>query len=254
MPNDGELIMPWLHGVFTWFLLIVFSTCAQSGTVVIDPGHGGVDPGAIGIAGQREKHMTLLFSQALKQELATICPNLKVVLSRNSDLKLSLQARVAFIESHSPDFFLSVHMDAFHDSSVSGLTLFYGDHKQQSSAEPLGFSSKNNQTRVEWLLQTLINHQRPVNSRWLAISIINRLDLNLRHDSLPHLDDLRVLRAKVPGVLLEIGYLSNHHDTERIKNPRSRRRLARQVAEGLVDYWQELQGGSSNAKIQCTHQ
>jgi N-acetylmuramoyl-L-alanine amidase len=92
--------------------------------IVLDPGHGGKDPGAIGVGGVAEKDVTLAIALRLKQRLAAI-PNADAVLTRGTDVFLALEERTARANTEQADLFLSIHTNASQDPSLSGVETYY---------------------------------------------------------------------------------------------------------------------------------
>lgn len=105
---------------------IFFSNQAFAAKIVIDPGHGGRDPGAIGVNGLSEKTVNMDISLKLQKELVN--RGYQVVLTRTSDKKISLDERVLFKEANKADLFVSIHANSYHNTSAKGsLVLYYDD-------------------------------------------------------------------------------------------------------------------------------
>jgi N-acetylmuramoyl-L-alanine amidase len=92
-------------------------------TVVIDPGHGGIDPGAVGLNNTLEKDVVLAFSQELAAQLRAT-GRYEVILTREDDTFLSLNQRVEFARNHRADIFLSIHADSFSMDNVRGMAVY----------------------------------------------------------------------------------------------------------------------------------
>jgi N-acetylmuramoyl-L-alanine amidase len=171
-------------------------------TVLIDPGHGGKDPGA-GRAGVNEKSITLAVSLALRDKLSTL--GATVDLTRNVDQAVPLPTRLADSNILCPDIFLSVHVNADRDSHITGIETYYYDGRGQLLAR-----------RV---LDTLSSelHEK---ANW------------------SHARDLRVLDGnRVPATLAEIGYLTNPASRVQLRSPAYQEKVASALADSLVDYF-----------------
>nr|PZN73630.1 MAG: hypothetical protein DIU55_02725 [Bacillota bacterium] len=176
--------------------------------IVVDPGHGGWDPGAV-VAGVREKDLTLQVSQLLRAVLEE--RGARVVLTRTEDTQYSytvredLRQRVALAAEHGADLFLSLHA---------------------------------NQDRCHcWGAQTFYQKGGSAQGRALAIAIQNRLRERTETTRYALPGDYFVLRtAPVPAAIVEMGFLSNAAERERLQQPDYQRTIAEAIADGVVDY------------------
>jgi N-acetylmuramoyl-L-alanine amidase len=199
-------------------------------TIVIDPGHGGMDSGARSVLGyQYEKEFTLDWARRLASLLAT--NGWRVFLTRTADTDLSLSNRIAFAEAHKAGIFVSLHFNssAPNDQQVgletycltpagmpSSVTRGYGDD--------LGLAFPNNAFDPQNLQLALRVHR-------------SLLQVNGRHDrGVRRARFLGVLRGQhCPAVLVEGGYLSNQQEARRIADPAYRQKLAEAVALALAE-------------------
>ncbi|MDO4177773.1 MAG: N-acetylmuramoyl-L-alanine amidase [Phascolarctobacterium sp.] len=183
-------------------------------TIVIDPGHGGSDPGAIGASGLKEKDVTLPIAKLLKQELENM--GAKVYMSRTTDVDVckpgasdrdELQARVNAAEKNNCDAFISLHINASTNKSVGGFSTYY-------------------YPKTDYDLK-------------LARSIQNKLAKNFS------LNDLGVReagfyvikRSSMPAVLCEMLFISNAKEEKLLQNSWFRKKSARMIAEGIENYF-----------------
>lgn len=175
-------------------------------TVVLDPGHGGVDNGTTSIAGTPEKKLTLETAQAVEQKLKSA--GATVIMTRTSDTYNTLQQCVDPSNQNQADAFISFHYNWSNDPSVNGLTDFY---YHQSKDDPL------------------------------AADILNEVakSTGMPNDG-TRFDDLYVLRNNSqPSTLIELGFLSNNHDDSVVESDTYRNNVAEGVYLGLLDYFKK---------------
>lgn len=211
-------------------------------TVVIDPGHGGKDPGAIGVGGLREKDVTLAVARGLGRELSA--RGFRVVYTREDDRTIGLEERTAIAESVAGDVFVSVHANAAPRRSVNGVETWYLN--QNHERHSLNLAARENgipRSQVDDLQHTVAKLQMEEimpHSRRLARLVQERIVRGLPHDHQPQ--DLGVKQgpfyvlflSNMPSILVETGFLTNREDAARLRDRGWRDLLARQIAEGLV--------------------
>ena len=176
-----------------------------SKTVVIDPGHGGRDPGAIGVKGIMEKDVVLSISLFLGQLLNAA--NYQVFFTRTEDVTVSLPQRVQIINNHNPDLAISVHCNSFSLPSANGIETFY--HPTKNSAKPL----------AEKLQQELI----------AAFGWTNRGVKTA---------NFHILREPVLNevVLPEIGFLTNQREGVAMASEENQKKAAEALVKGIHDF------------------
>jgi N-acetylmuramoyl-L-alanine amidase len=170
--------------------------------VVIDPGHGGRDPGAIGIGGIQEKNVTLDIGQKLAERLRR--QGIDVVMTRDSDIELDLAPRVAIAERAKADFFVSIHANSINMSrpDVSGLETYYHHKNSALLADKI---------HGEVLQTTGIVDRRVRTARFYVIR-----------------------NTSMPAVLLEVGFVTGAEDASRLADPAYRSRTADAIAAGIL--------------------
>ncbi|RKP51607.1 N-acetylmuramoyl-L-alanine amidase [Cohnella endophytica] len=173
----------------------------QGKTIVIDPGHGGKDVGSIGKDDIYEKDITLPTALKLKQELEKT--GATVIMTRETDEKLPLEQRVDIANANMADLFISIHFDAYKDSSVSGMTTYYYKKEDES-------------------LATLMHDQ-------LFGQSMNAKDRGV------HFGDYQVLRDNDrPSLLLELGYISNEQEEKRIRTTAFQEQVSKAIVKGII--------------------
>ena len=239
-PSEGEVLTP---------------EAAQlaDGTpvVILDPGHGGVDPGTMSASGTTEKEVVLAFAKTLKARLEAD-GRYKVYLTREDDTFLALRERVEFAKQKGASLFLSIHADAFpkRADEASGATV-YTLSEQASDDEAKELAAKENFSDAiagvdlpsesdEVVANILIDlAQRETQNRSVvfARSMVGELAGNLHTKSLKSAG-FRVLKAPdVPSVLLELGFLSNPDDEKRLKDDIWRDTMTKSVATAIDRYF-----------------
>lgn len=201
-------------------------------TVVIDPGHGGIDAGAVGGARTLEKDVTLAFSRLLAEKLRAR-GQYEVLLTRNDDSFVGLAARVAFAREHHADLFLSIHADSFRGEDVRGASV-YTLSERASNAMAAAIAEGENRSDilagvdlaasediVADILVDLARRETKNFSVLIARDLIAELGKATRLFKNPQQEaGFRVLMAPdVPSVLVELGYISNPEDEKVLGAP-----------------------------------
>ena len=190
-----------LAAVVAYFLGTV-STLAFS-TVVVDAGHGGEDRGGIRSQKTGEKEMTL--DVALRLEKLLRGKGIQVVMTRRSDVFVSLEDRATIANQYSDSLFVSIHFDAYRDSSARGITIYYTSGRGRN------------------LAQEIHNELLPVIKPFRSRGLKRQRFSVLRH-------------THAPAVLLELGYLTNPIEAKRIRDADYRQKLAEAICAGIVRY------------------
>jgi N-acetylmuramoyl-L-alanine amidase len=213
---------------------------------VIDPGHGGPDPGARGVDGTNEKDIVLAVSMQLERVL--LARGYTVRMTRDSDVAVDLYQRSRIARSWRADLLLSIHADSNPDSSVTGLSI-YTLSERGSDAEAAALVAKENaadklsgvdlsgdKSAVAPILIDLAQRDTMNKSSHFAELAIS--ELRSTTDILPRQPHrsgaLVVLKAPdVPSALIELGYLSNAEDVSQMQSDGWRARVARAVAAAV---------------------
>ena len=218
--------------------------------VVIDPGHGGIDPGAQTPDGRMEKDIVLAFAQRLEARLATI-PGLTVRLTRTDDSFLSLSRRIKLARAYGADLFISLHADAAPQDYVHGASV-YTLSERPSDAQAAALAARenladqvsgaiepNHQEEVSGILADLLRRETKAYSHSFADRLIGALTPTVEMNSNPHRSArFRVLMAHdIPSVLFELGYLTNEDDAERLRDEVFQEEAAVSVAAAVADFF-----------------
>jgi N-acetylmuramoyl-L-alanine amidase len=223
---------------------------ARLATIVIDPGHGGEDPGAIGRRGSREKVITLNIARRLKA-LVDGEPNMRALLTRDGDYFLPLGARVEKARAVKADLLVSIHADAFKRPNVRGSSVFALSDKRASSELARALAKEQNEAdligRVP--VKGMDNHLRLTlrdlsqtatidHSLRLGNSVLKRLGgVNELHKPTVEQASFAVLTAyDVPSILVETAFISNPQEERRLNDESYQDKLARAILEGIKEY------------------
>ena len=214
-------------------------------TVVLDPGHGGSDPGAIGVGGLREKDVTLRLALALRPKLEA--RGFSVVMTRNGDRTLSLEERTAIAEGSRGDVFVSLHANAAPRRALHGIETYYPDanherHSLRVAARENGVSRSQLNELQRTLARLRVGEVSP-QSRRLAEHLQEELVTGLPREYRPVVD-LGVKKgpfyvlflSSMPSVLVESGFVTHAKEAKRLRDDRYVDALAEQIAQGLSDY------------------
>ncbi len=221
--------------------------------VVLDPGHGGIDAGAISVGGAKEKDIVLQFSKLLRKVLVRR-GRVQVKLSRSSDIFIPLPERVQFARTHEADLFVSIHADSIarrRAKGVRGATVYTLSEKA-SDLEAAALADMENRSdiiagvelppptnKVSEILIDLAQRETKNYSVVFANMIVDGLKGNalIKRDPI-RFANFRVLKAPdVPSVLIELGYLSNRADEKLLKSPKWRKKVAAAIAEAVETYF-----------------
>ncbi len=222
--------------------------------IVLDPGHGGVDPGAVGHDGEFEKHVVLDYARAIAAELGKR-PGFKVRLTRSRDIFLPLRRRVQAAQDAQADLFISIHADSIADGRVRGGAVYtLSEHGSDAEAEALaakenrsdliaGITLDEHDDEVVSILIDLAQRETKNYAARFATTLVPEFRrARIRMRGKPHrFAGFRVLKAPdVASVLLELGYLSNKEDAAYLKQAGTRVAIARAVAAAVEVYFKAL--------------
>lgn len=213
--------------------------------IVVDAGHGGKDPGTSG-QHAHEKDLTLLAAKALKEQLQKT-GRYKVVLTRDTDVFIPLDDRVKIARKANADLFLSLHADAGTEASLKGVSVYtLSEHGVDRAAKKVfsrgdwSMDLRGKDHTVNRILLDLTQRATTNRSGSFAENLLNRIDgqaplLRRSHRSA----GLYVLLAPdVPAVLMEMGFITNAQDEQRLKDPHERQKLMKATVSAIDDYFE----------------
>lgn len=235
--------------------------------IVIDPGHGGIDPGAITPAGLQEKDVVFAFAQRLKEQLDAT-GRFRVRLTRTDDRFLSLSRRIRIARAFGADLFISVHADAAPQDYVRGATV-YTLSERPSDAQAAAVAARENladtvsgviepalQEEVSGILADLMRRETKTFSHEFAKTLIAALEGTVTLNSRPHRSArFRVLMAHdFPSVLFELGYLTNETDVARLKDAAWREAASSAVTQAVQRFFDTEIGSHGERALLATRQ
>lgn len=221
---------------------------ASAPTVVLDPGHGGHNPGAKGPTGLRESDVALSLARRVRAALRRQLSGARVILTRESDVEVSLEERAAIANGRSADLFVSIHLNASASpDDRGGVSTFVLDTTGDEQA--LRLAARENGTEVaavtalQAVLASLVRAQQVAGSK-RAARAIHRATLQSGRRVLPELPDRGVKTAAfhvlvgaiMPAVLLEASFITRPEEEQALRTNAYRDALAEGIATGIVGY------------------
>jgi N-acetylmuramoyl-L-alanine amidase len=220
-------------------------------TIVLDPGHGGEDPGAIGRGGSYEKNVTLSVARRLKEKIDAT-PNMRSVLTRDGDYFIPLQQRVGKARRVQADLFVSVHADAFIKTTARGSSVFVLSETGASSSAARWLANKENSADLvggvnlgakdPYLARTLLDLSQTAtinDSLKLGKDVLGELGrINTLHKGQVEQAGFAVLKAPdIPSILIETAFISNPEEEARLNDEVYQDRMADAILKGIRRYF-----------------
>lgn len=189
-------------------------------TVVVDAGHGGSDPGKVGINGEKEKYINLEIAKLLKQMLEE--QQIQVIMTRESDKDLApenssnrkrddMKMRCLLMKDVNPDCVVSIHQNSFSDASAKGAQVFYYDSSEEGK-------------RLGEILQN---------------ALVKNLDSSNRRLAKGNTSYYLLKKTEAPVVIVECGFLSNHEEAGLLATSSYQEKTAEAICLGLIEYLKE---------------
>ena len=229
-------------------------------TIVLDPGHGGSETGAIGSRGTPEKDLTLALAQLVKGKLESRIAA-RVVLTRSEDQTLALTERSAIANQYKADLFVSIHINSSRGSTALGAETYFlsvqaSDERAAAAAaaenasparDPNGGPADDAAAELELLLWDLAQTRHLARSQRLATLIQEELNtaLGLRDRGVKQAPFRVLMGAAMPAVLVEFGFLSNADEEARLNDAAYRGQLADALVAAISRFKAELEGVKS---------
>ena len=221
--------------------------------IVIDPGHGGKDPGAIGVGGVREKRVVLDVAQQVAEILQR--EGYRITLTRSTDRFIPLPERGEMANRGGADFFISIHANAHHSPRVHGVEVYYliaksfalemerADHQARTARLPydqMALAASHDTQAIVWDLLNVEYRRESVEiARAIAQHIARALGVPNGGAKAARFQVLR--DSNMPAVLVEIGYLTNPTEGERLADTGYRQRLVSALTDGVLAYFRDYE-------------
>ncbi|WP_325061184.1 N-acetylmuramoyl-L-alanine amidase [Vitreimonas sp.] len=216
----------------------------QRRTIVVDAGHGGRDPGAIGRTGVREKDVVLDAALQLRQALESR-GNYRVAMTRDADRYIPLEERLHFTRAQNADLFISIHADSNANAEAAGASVYTiserGEARAQNMAQnwDIDLGDVPREGVAHDILLNLYQRETTNRSAQFAQTVIPRLGevAPLLRNTHRNAGLYVLLAPDVPAVLIETGFLSNVADERRLADPRARQAMAEAMAQAVDSYF-----------------
>lgn len=220
-------------------------------TIMLDPGHGGEDPGAIGKRGSYEKHITLAIAKRLKAKIDAE-PNMRSALTRDTDFFVPLQTRVQKARRVQADLFISIHADAFIRPHANGSSVYTLSERGASSSAASYLAQKENEADLvggvnidvkdPMLAKTLLDLSQTATSSdslKLGKTVLNELgNINRLHKGQVEQAGFAVLKAPdIPSILIETAFISNPEEEKRLNDKAYQDKMANAIMAGIRRYF-----------------
>jgi N-acetylmuramoyl-L-alanine amidase len=224
-------------------------------TIIIDPGHGGKDPGATGQTGTREKYVVLDISKKLTA-LLNQSPRYRAILTRQSDRYISLRDRLAIARHYYADLFISIHADAYRNTEARGSSVYALSQrgatseaarwlaKNENASELMGGIELDNKSKL--LQSVLINLSQTASVRdsiqagSYILSSLNKTN-KLHHKQVEQAAFVVLKSPDIPSLLIETGFLSNKKEEKLLASDKQQTKIAWSIYQGIDNYFSVYQ-------------
>ncbi len=237
--------------------VIVKTPVTRDVVIVIDPGHGGKDPGALGPSAIEEKNIVLAISQQLAN-LINAQSNMRAVLTRHDDSFVTLRDRLKLAHKGNADLFISVHADSFFDNQSSGVSIYALSKSGATSEAARWIAKRENNSELGGADLSEVGQNYLLRSVLIDLSQTATITDSLRFgttllDSLNHVTRLHyshveqapfvVLKSPdIPSVLIETGFISNPKEETRLRSRYHQSQLAEALFKGIQEYSKKYLG------------
>lgn len=226
-------------------------------TLVIDAGHGGKDPGAIGRRGTKEKHINLSVAKLFGKAVANKYPEIKIIYTRSKDVFIPLNQRAKIANQAKADLFISIHTNASKNRSARGCETF--TLGAGSSAEALAAAKYENEVILkEENFEATYNGFNPSSTEsYIIFELLRGHDMEKSVSCAEHIQNRMVMRSKLPNrgvssagflvlhqtampsILIELGFISNSTEEKMLASSSGQEKLVKGIFEGFCNYYEE---------------
>jgi len=221
--------------------------------IVIDPGHGGTDPGCIGLTRTFEKNIVLDVSIRLKR-LLTQKGGFDVVMTRESDIYIPPESRTVVANQKQADLFISIHANSNPSKRFSGIQTFYLNFSTDPNVTRIAArenaTSTKNISQMKDIIQKIVKNSKIMESKDLAEKVQTQLvkQLSRKYNKIKNIGVRGgpfwvLIGGEMPSILVEISHLSNRREEARLKTPQYRENVAQGIYNGIMTYIQSLGKG-----------
>ncbi len=217
--------------------------------IVIDPGHGGKDPGAIGMNGLKEKDVTLKLARMLKEKLAGKI-SARIILTRDRDVFIPLEERTAIANSQDADLFISIHVNSNMKRTATGVETYIlnisHDEESKRIAARENSTSRRSVSDLEFILNDLIKTAKSNDSIGLATAVnqtlVRKLQekyTDIKSNGVKGAPFYVLVGTKMPSILVEVSYISNPNEEKRLQDENYLRQIIDGISSGVLRYMNE---------------
>jgi N-acetylmuramoyl-L-alanine amidase len=208
-------------------------------TIVVDAGHGGKDPGARGPDGLREKDVCLDIALRLRRVLHARDPGLRVVLTRDTDVFVTLEGRTAIANRAKGDLFVSIHNNASPDPDTHGTQVFFFDSQSSDrAASDLSMRENGEANQLDIVMTDLAKNIVRDQSIGFASLVQRALGnaINLKRRDVSYAPFYVLARTEMPAILVEVAFITNPREEDLLWDSGFRQKVAASIAKGVEDY------------------
>lgn len=228
--------------------------------VVLDPGHGGIDTGAIGHSGSQEKHVVLAIAKNVRNILRS--KGIDARLTRSSDKFIPLDERVDIAHQHGASLFMSIHADGFTNPSAAGASVFALSNRGASSAmakyiserenaaDDVAGKTKHKDQYLQQVLFDLVQTDTIKNSLTLGSHILKNIKpVHRLHSKHTEQAAFVVLKSpSIPSVLVETSFITNPNEEKLLGTTAFRQKIANAIASGVISYFNWFDNHKTHGK------
>ncbi len=221
--------------------------------ILIDPGHGGEDPGAIGYKKSKEKNITLKIAKKLARRINQT-KGMKAILTRKGDYYVGLTKRIRIAQANNASLFISIHADSVKSKSAKGASVYTLSvrggstkfaqrlEKSQNMADQFGVEEQlsKNDKYLNKILWDFSRKDRDTQSQKLGNEILKQMDkIGYLHKKKPQKAGFVVLKTPaIPSVLVETAFISNPKEEKRLNNIKEQNKIANAIYKGILNYYE----------------
>lgn len=229
--------------------------------VMLDPGHGGIDTGAIGRNGSKEKHVVLAIAQNVRSILRS--KGIDARLTRTADEFIPLYDRVEIAQKHGADLFMSIHADGFTNPSAAGASVFalsnrgassamakYLSDKENAADDVAGSKVKDKDHYLQQVLFDLVQTDTIKNSLTLGSHVLRQIKpVHKLHSQSTEQAAFVVLKSpSIPSVLVETSFITNPDEERLLGTTAFRQKIATAIASGIISYFSWFDNHKAHSK------
>ncbi len=219
-------------------------------TIALDPGHGGTETGAVGPGGSAEAQLALLIARALRLQLERRLP-VKVILTRTEDVDMPLETRTALANENQADLFISLHFNSSFGSRPRGAETYFLSREASDQLAAAVAAEENNtaapgddpELDLQMILWDLAQSYHLAESQRFANLVQEELNLalGLRDRGVKQAPFTVLMGAKMPAVLVELGFLSNPEEEEKLRSPLYRAELVDALVRAVGRFKRQIE-------------